>query len=110
METKSGKTDIEISDFHNLFRPFVNRVYRAALILTNNPKTAEKLQTEIYLKAFMQYLQDSDVIDLIDFRTWLLQIIDDCFSTRKPQDSETLTKKIRRIKKPSNRLRWFFKI
>lgn len=90
METKFDKTNIEISEFHNLFRPFVNRIYRAALILTNNHKAAEKLQTETYLKAFMQYLRDSD---FIDFTTWLLQIVDDCFSTRKPQNSETLIKK-----------------
>jgi len=90
METKSGKTNIEISEFHSLFRPFVNRIYRGALILTRDPKRAEKLQTEIYLEAFMQYLQDRD---FLDFKTWLLQIIDDCFSTRKPQNSEMLIKK-----------------
>ena len=80
----------EISEFHNLFRPYVNRIYRGALILTLNPKVAERLQTEIYLEAFMQYLQDSD---FIDFKTWLLQIVDDCFSTRKSQNSEGLIKK-----------------
>ncbi len=90
METKSGKTNIEISEFHSLFRPFVNRIYRGVLILTKNPKTAERLQTEIYLEAFMQYLQDSEVID---FKVWLLQIIDDCFSTRKAQRSEMLIRK-----------------
>ncbi len=90
METKSGKTNIEISEFHSFFRPFVNRIYRGALILTNNHRTAEKLQTEIYLDAFMQYLQDSD---FIDFKIWLLQIIDDCFSTRKAQNGEMLIKK-----------------
>ena len=80
----------EISEFHNLFRPYVNRIYRGALILTNNPKIAETLQTEIYLEAFMQYLHDNDGID---FKIWLLQIIDDCFSTRKRQNSEMLIKK-----------------
>ena len=92
MEEKSGKTIIEISEFHALFRPYVNRIYRGALILTGNPKTAEKLQTKIYLQAFMQYLQDSD---FLDFKMWLLQIVDDCFSKRKPQNSETLVKKDR---------------
>ena len=90
METKPGKTSIEISEFHSLFRPFVNRIYRGALILTRDPKRAEKLQTEIYLEAFMQYLHDRD---FLDFKVWLLQIIDDCFSTRKPQNSEALIKK-----------------
>ena len=90
METKSGKTNIEISEFHSFFRPFVNRIYRGALILTNNPKAAEKLQTEIYLEAFMQYLQDRD---FIDFKIWLLQIVDDRFSMRKPQNSAMPIKK-----------------
>ena len=80
----------EISEFHGLFRPYVNRIYRGALILTLHPKVAERLQTEIYLEAFMQYMQDSD---FIDFKTWLLQIVDDCFSTRKSQNSEMLIKK-----------------
>ena len=80
----------EISEFHNLFRPYVNRIYRGALILTLNPKVAERLQTEIYLEAFMQYSQGGN---LLDFRIWLLQIVDDCFSTRKSQKSETLIKK-----------------
>ena len=90
METKSGKTNIEISAFHSLFRPLVNLIYRGALILTKNPKTAERLQTEIYLEAFMQYLQNSD---FTDFKSWLLQIIDDCFSKRKSQSRKMLISK-----------------
>ncbi len=90
-EAKMNKSSREkISEFHGLFRPYVNRIYRGALILTLNPKVAEKLQTEIYLEAFMQYSQGRN---FLDFKTWLLQIVDDCFSTRKPQNSETLIKK-----------------
>lgn len=90
-EAKMTKSSGEVfSEFHGLFRPYVSRIYRGALILTNNPKTAERLQTEIYLEAFMQYSQGGN---LLDFRIWLLQIVDDCFSTRKSQNSETLIKK-----------------
>ncbi len=90
-EAKMNKSSREVfSEFHGLFRPYVNRIYRGALILTWSPKTAEKLQTKIYIEAFMQYSQGRN---LLDFKTWLLQIVDDCFSKHKPQNSEMLIKK-----------------
>ncbi len=90
-EAKMNKSSREVfSEFHGLFRPYVNRIYRGALILTWSPKTAEKLQTEIYIEAFMQYSQGRN---LLDFKTWLLEIVDDCFSTRKSQNNETLIEK-----------------
>lgn len=70
----------EISDFHDLFRPYVERIYRGALILTGHPETAERLQIAIYLKAFMAYQQSGNVLD---FENWLMDIVDSCFTQFK---------------------------
>jgi hypothetical protein len=74
VNTRSGK---EMSEFHIHFRPYVNLIYRGALIMTGNPRSAEKLQVKIYMKAFMQYLQTGSVIS---FKKWLLEIVTECFS------------------------------
>jgi ABC-type transporter MlaC component len=49
-------TDKEISAFHVRFCPFADRLYRSTLIVTGNPRSAEQLQVDVYLKAFVEYL------------------------------------------------------
>ena len=70
----SGK---EISEFNIQFRPYVNPIYRGALIVTGNPRSADKLQVKIYMKSFMQYLQAGSGLS---FKEWLLEIVAECFS------------------------------
>lgn len=93
MNTESGK---EMSEFHVLFRPFVNPIYRGALILTGSPRSAEKLQVEIYMKAFMQYLQAEPGMN---FKEWLLEIVAECFSElRSGQDKQDVKSEMKREK------------
>ncbi len=73
-DTGSGK---EMSDFHIHFRPFVDSIYRGALVMTGNPRNAEKLQVQIYMKAFMLYLQTNPGVN---FKEWVLEIVADSFS------------------------------
>ncbi len=74
VNSNSGK---EISEFHSHFRPYVNSIYRGALIMTGNPRSADKLQVKIYMKSFMQYLQAGSGLS---FKEWLLEIVAECFS------------------------------
>jgi hypothetical protein len=78
-EQNNQSTTREITDFHVRFRPYVNRIYRGSLILTSSPAAAEKLQTKIYLKAFLEYVQVGRVPQ---FNGWLLDIVADCFSAQ----------------------------
>jgi len=74
VNSSSGK---EIGEFHSRFRPYVNSIYRGALIMTGNPRSADKLQVKIYMKSFMQYLQAGSGLS---FKEWLLEIVAECFS------------------------------
>lgn len=78
-------TDKEISAFHARFCPFADRLYRSALIVTGNPRSAEQLQVDIYLKAFVEYLQAGNVAN---FKNWLAEIVAECFGDYELQNSK----------------------
>ena len=73
-------TDKETSAFHARFCPFADRIYRNALIVTGNPQNAERLQVDVYLKAFVEYLYAGT---LADFKAWLVEIVRECFAEYK---------------------------
>ncbi len=81
-------TDKEISAFHARFCPFADRLYRSALIVTGNPKSAEQLQVDVYLKAFVEYLHAGH---LANFETWLAEIAGECFADYEIQDNENFS-------------------
>ncbi|NIR51527.1 hypothetical protein GWO43_23390 [candidate division KSB1 bacterium] len=84
-----NREKMEMGEFHRRFRPYVNRIYRGALILTGSPGSAKKLQTEVYLRAFMAYLQAEPIAN---FKAWLIDIVSDCFFTFGDQQiSQTST-------------------
>ena len=66
----------EICDFHKLFCPFARRIFRGALIVTGGVRSAEKLQADIYMTAFIKYVQAGHVID---FKAWLVEIVEEAF-------------------------------
>jgi hypothetical protein len=70
-------TEKETSAFHAQFCPFAERIYRSALIVTGSPRSAEQLQVDIYLKAFVEYLLARDVAN---FKSWLTKIVSECFA------------------------------
>jgi hypothetical protein len=78
-------TDDERSAFHARFCPFADRIYRGALILAGNSQSAERLQVDIYLKAFVEYLLADNIAN---FENWLVEIVRECFDGYEPQDSE----------------------
>jgi len=78
-------TDHERSAFHARFCPFADRIYRGALIVAGNPRSAERLQVDVYLKAFVEYLQAGHVAN---FKNWLAEIVRECFDDYELQDGE----------------------
>ncbi|MCG8608409.1 hypothetical protein MJD09_25905 [bacterium] len=88
---QNQSTTREITDFHAHFRPYVNRIYRGSLILTSSPDAAQKLQTEIYLKAFLEYVHVGRVSQ---FNEWLLDIVADCFSEQGITGKQPANQKI----------------
>jgi hypothetical protein len=78
-------TDKEISAFHANFCPFSDRLYRSALIVAGNPRSAEQLQVDIYLKAFVEYLHAGNVTN---FKDWLAGIAVECFGDYEFQNSK----------------------
>lgn len=77
-------TDKEISAFHARFCPFADRLYRSALIVAGNPRSAEQLQVDIYLKAFVEYLQAGNIAN---FKVWLAEIVSECFAGYELENS-----------------------
>src|SRR5574341_771338 len=84
-ENMNTLTDKEISAFHARFCPFADRVYRSALIVTGNPRSAEQLQIDVYLKAFVEYLQAGNVAN---FKNWLAEIVSECFGDYELYNSD----------------------
>jgi hypothetical protein len=86
--------DREICDFHKLFCPFARRIFRGALIVTGSVRSAEKLQVDIYLKAFIKYVLAERVVD---FETWLVKIVEELFGQSRlgkkllPEDKANVT-------------------
>ncbi|MGH7596407.1 MAG: hypothetical protein ACREOI_08645 [bacterium] len=78
-------TDKEISAFHTRFCPFADRLYRSALIVTGSPRSAEQLQVDVYLKAFVEYLQAGNIAN---FKNWLAEIVSECFSEYELENSK----------------------
>jgi DNA-directed RNA polymerase specialized sigma24 family protein len=77
-------TDHERSAFHARFCPFANRIYRGALIVTGNPRRAEQLQVDVYLKAFVEYLLAGHITN---FKSWLAELVRECFADYELQES-----------------------
>jgi hypothetical protein len=77
-------TDKEISAFHTRFCPFADRLYRSALIVTGSPTNAEQLQVDVYLKAFVEYLQTGNIAN---FKNWLAEIVSECFAEYELENS-----------------------
>ena len=78
-------TDKEISAFHARFCPFADRLYRSALIVTGKPSSAEQLQVDVYLKAFVEYLQAGNVAN---FKNWLAEIVSESFADYELENSD----------------------
>ncbi|MCG3119128.1 MAG: hypothetical protein ALAOOOJD_01459 [bacterium] len=78
-------TDNERSAFHARFCPFADRIYRGALILAGNSQNAERLQVDVYLKAFVEYLLAGNIAN---FENWLAEIVRECFDDYELQDNE----------------------
>lgn len=78
-------TDEESGEFYTRFCPFARLIYRTALIVTGRPRSAERLQFDIYVKAFIEYLQFGHIANFDD---WLAKIVADAFSAYKLQRRE----------------------
>jgi hypothetical protein len=78
-------TDKEISAFHARFYPFADRLYRNALIVTGNPRSAEQLQVDVYLKAFVEYLRAQNIAN---FKNWLAEIASEYFADYELENDE----------------------
>jgi DNA-directed RNA polymerase specialized sigma24 family protein len=70
----------ELGEFHSRFCPYADKLYRAALIVTGNPRNALKLGAEIYMKAFREYLRAERIVN---FKDWLIKIVHAHFSKAK---------------------------
>jgi DNA-directed RNA polymerase specialized sigma24 family protein len=67
----------ELGEFHSRFCPYADKLYRAALIVTGNPRKAINLEAELYLKAFMEFVRAKRIVN---FKDWLIKIVTDHFS------------------------------
>ncbi len=67
----------ESGEFYTRFCPYANRIYRSALILTGCPNKAERLQMDLYLRAFLAYLHAGNIVD---FERWLAGVAIEIFS------------------------------
>jgi DNA-directed RNA polymerase specialized sigma24 family protein len=67
----SGHTEFEALAF-----PFMNRLYRTALILTGSPRVAKNLLHDIFLKARREHprFHNDD-----DFGLWMFRVLFDAF-------------------------------
>ena len=80
-------TDRQVSAFHTRFCPYAERLYRSALVVTGNPKSAARLQVDIYLKAFVEYLHTTRPAS---FENWLAEIASECIADYGLYQSDTV--------------------
>ncbi|HEX9652759.1 MAG TPA: hypothetical protein VGA99_03535 [bacterium] len=71
-ENKLNIASDTLDEFHLLFRSYLNRLYRIALILTGRQQSARELLAAIYLSAFENY---SPKIGTVDFEHWLNDVL-----------------------------------
>ena len=62
----------EIQEFEALVAPFIDRLYRTALIMAKNPRTAKKLVEDAYLNAKHQFHKSETGCK---FGIWMFQIL-----------------------------------
>jgi hypothetical protein len=65
------------AEFESRFCPFVNRIYRSALIVTKSPSRARLLVREIFQNAWQSYQQQKPAAE---FSRWLAKLIHQSFS------------------------------
>jgi len=65
------------AEFESRFCPFVNRLYRSALIVAKSPSRAKQLVREICQKAWQSYRQQKPAAE---FSRWLAKLIHQSFS------------------------------
>jgi DNA-directed RNA polymerase specialized sigma24 family protein len=64
-------------EFESRFCPFVNRIYRSALIVAKSPSGAKQLVREICQKAWQSYQQQKPAAE---FSRWLAKLMHQSFS------------------------------
>ena len=62
----------DLQEFEVLIDPFMDRLYRTALIMTKNPHTAKKLVEDAFLNAKHQFHKSKTGCK---FGTWMFQIL-----------------------------------
>lgn len=62
----------DLQQFEVLIDPFMDRLYRTALIMTKNPRTAKKLVEDAFLNAKHQFHKSKTGCK---FGTWMFQIL-----------------------------------
>lgn len=62
----------KLKEFGTLIDPFMDRLYRTALIMTKNPRTAKKLVEDAYLNAKHQFHKSETGCK---FGIWMFQIL-----------------------------------
>ncbi len=62
----------DLQEFEALIDPFMDRLYRTALIMTKNPRTAKKLVEDAYLNAKHQFHKSETGCK---FGIWMFQIL-----------------------------------
>ena len=75
-EFAGGHRDSGLDEFETHAFPFVNRLYRTALILTGSPRRAKNLLFDACLQARHRYRHFHNDHD---FGTWLFRILFDAF-------------------------------
>ena len=80
------KTTRELSEFHALFAPFAMTVYRSALIASGTHRCAEKLQSEIYMRAFVEFVNAGKIYS---FKDWLGGIVHENLDRFQRRESES---------------------
>lgn len=63
-------------EFELRFRPYAQRIFRAALILTRSPERANRLANEIWQKAWRNYAP----MPATEFTSWLSRLLQQFFA------------------------------
>jgi len=71
-ENKLNIAGDTLDEFHLLFRSYLSRLYRIALILTGRPQSAHELLTAFYINAFENY---SPRVGTVNFEHWLTDVL-----------------------------------
>ncbi len=75
-ETNSSLSLATAVEFELRFRPYAQRIYRSALIVTKSPAQAKQLEREVCRKAWRSYAPMSAT----DFTRWLTRLLQQSFA------------------------------